>query len=188
MTSDAKTESRAFVVLPPDSPDLVVMAVIAVPFGIKGWVKLQTFTEDENTLADYEMWWVEQINPKAGWRLCKREAFEVKPNGVLAKFESCNDRTMSEAYRGRRIALLRSELPPLEDNEAYQVDLIGYAVLNLQGHEFGRIVEFLETGANDIMVCRAQEREFLIPVIDSVIHAIQHDERRVLIDWQLDYL
>jgi 16S rRNA processing protein RimM len=175
-------------VLPLDSPDVVVMAAVAVPFGIKGWVKLHTFTENEHTLGDYDAWWVEQINPKEGWRLSKREAFEVKPNGVLAKFEACDDRTTSEAYRGRRIALLRSDLPQLDEHEAYQIDMIGYAVQNLQGHAFGSIVEFLETGANDIMVCRQADREFLIPVIDSVIQSIHHDQRQVIVDWQLDYL
>jgi 16S rRNA processing protein RimM len=171
--------------------ELVVMAKIAIPFGIKGWVKLHVFTEEDDSLGAYEQWWVEEINPKQGWVLREVQAFEVKPNGILAKFAGCDDRTASEAWRGRSIAVLRNSLPALDEGDAYQIDMIGYAVVNVQGQSLGTISEFVETGANDVIVTQrkvgASTVEHLIPSVEAIVQTIDHDAKTVTVDWQLDY-
>jgi 16S rRNA processing protein RimM len=191
-TVSAKTQtSQSQVQRPAGDSEIVVMARIAIPFGIKGWVKLHVFTEEDDSLGAFDQWWVEEINPKLGWVLRKVEAFEVKPNGVLAKFAGCDDRNASEAWRGRSIAVLRGDLPTLDAGDAYQIDMIGYAVVNLQGESLGAISEFIETGANDVIVTQrvvgTTPHEHLIPAADTIVIKIDHDAKCVTVDWQLDY-
>ncbi len=164
------------------------MARVAMAFGIKGWVKLHAFTASDDGLGEFTHWWVEEQNPKLGWTLRKVEAFEVKPNGILVKFEGCDDRTTSEAMRGRGISIPRSELAPLEEDEHYQADMVGYQVHNIEGHSFGVVDGFIETGANDVMVAKhADGTERLIPVVDHVMVKIDAEAKQVTVDWQLDY-
>jgi 16S rRNA processing protein RimM len=69
--------------------------------------------------------------------------------------------------------------------------MIGYDVVNLQGQSLGMISEFVETGANDVIVTQRKAGtemvEHLIPAVDAVVQKIDHDAKRVMVDWQLDY-
>ena len=78
-------------------------------------------------------------------------------------------------------------LPRLQAGEYYWSDLVGLRVESLQGEPLGVVASMLETGADDVMVLRG-DRERLIPfVIDEIVHEVNLDEQRMVVDWQPDY-
>ncbi len=172
--------------VPPD--DLVVMARIAAPWGVKGWFKIQPFSELDDALADYSEWWLRR---QAGaWELCKVEAFQPHGKQMVAKLAGVDDRDAAFALRGTEVAVPRSSLPRVGDNEYYWSDLIGLEVRNLQSQTLGHIREMLEAGAHDVMVVARQTpdaSDLLIPFVGAVVHDVDMQGRCVHVDWQEDY-
>jgi 16S rRNA processing protein RimM len=164
--------------------DLVVMARIAAPFGIKGWVKLHTFTESPDSLDAYASWLIK--GPK-GWEEIELEDFAVNAKGAVAKLKGCDDRGAAELLRHREIAIPRAALDEPEDGAHYWIDLIGADVVNPLGERLGRVETLMETGANDVLVVKEGSIERLIPFVDEVILKVDREAKVVTVNWGKDY-
>jgi len=159
------------------------MGRIAAPYGVKGWVKIQTFTETLDSLLDYPAW---QIGNNGQWRNAQVEEASVHGEFLVAKLKECNDRDAAFALRGQEIAVFRDELPEPEDNEYYWEDLIGLSVVNREGIKLGQVVKLLETGAHDVLVVK-NEKEHLIPFVEVYVLNVDLAQGRIEVDWQPDY-
>jgi len=161
------------------------MGRVAGAQGILGWVKLKTYTEFADSLADFPVWWLG--DEKQPWREITVEKFAVQSKGLIAKFPGCNDRTAAEKYKGLLVAVPRSSLPQQSDDEYYWADLIGLAVINLAGTSLGTVDNLMDTGANQVLCVRGKSGEILIPFIASVIRQVNLAEKVIRVDWSADW-
>jgi 16S rRNA processing protein RimM len=159
------------------------MGRITAPFGIKGWVKLRSFSAAPENLLAYTQWW---IGNEANWQEYRIEQAKVQSGAVVAKLAGCEDRDAAMLYRGREVAVARAALPQPSENEFYWADLIGLTVMNVDGFDFGAVSEVLETGANDVLVVQG-ERERLIPFTEPVVKQVDMVVRVIRVDWGVDY-
>jgi 16S rRNA processing protein RimM len=159
------------------------MGRIAAPFGVKGWMKVWPLTAQARNLLDYPVWWVERDGE---WHKHEVAGAKVQTSNVVARLAGCEDREAAAAFRGRSIAVPRSELPQTQAGEHYWADLIGLAVVNGNAQELGRITGILQTGANDVLVVEG-ERERLIPFIAGVIREVDVPAGAVRVEWDPDY-
>lgn len=165
---------------------MVVMGRVAGAQGIRGWVKLKTYTEYEDSLTDYPVWWLgDGVQP---WREIEVESFELHSKGLTAKFAGCEDRTTAERYKGLLVAVPRDSLPQAEDGEYYWSDLIGMQVVNLEGVSLGKVNDLLETGANDVLCVTGENSEILIPFIAQAIQRVDVEGKVIHVDWAADWL
>ncbi len=160
------------------------MARVGAPFGIKGWLKLQTFTESPDSLDEYASW---LLKSGAGWEEFELEDFAVNVKGVFAKLKGCDDRTAAEKLVKREIGIPREALGDLEEGEVLWIDLIGSDVVDTLGKRLGKIETLIETGANDVLVVKLGGEEMLIPFIDEVIVKVDRDARQVTVSWSGEY-
>jgi 16S rRNA processing protein RimM len=161
------------------------MGRVIAALGIKGWVKVKAFTEVADGLADYPVWWLED---KSGWTPVAVEDTALSNKGLGALLEGINDRNAAERLRGTNIGLPRDQLPQLDKDEIYWIDLIGLAVRNAKSESLGTIDNLLETGANDVLVVKAEDgTERLIPFIPQVVLNVDRENRLMTVDWELDY-
>jgi len=167
----------------PEPDNIAVMGRIVAPFGVKGWVKLKVFTETPDSLLNYPAWWLAVAN---GWQKYAVAEAEFHSKGLVVRLEGVSDRTGAEALSGTDVGVPRKAFPEPEADEFYWADLIGLEVVNRQEESLGKIEELLETGANDVLVVRG-DRERLIPYVASIILAVDLHDRRVVVDWDLDY-
>ncbi len=163
--------------------DLVVMGRLAVPFGVQGWLKVHTYTELADTLADYGEW---KIAIQGSWRAYTVLDWKLHSTGLVALLDGVSDRDAALALRGSEIAIPRASLPVAPENEYYWSDLIGMTVLNEQDILLGEIAEILEAGAHDVLVVKG-DRERLIPFVEQIVRHVDVSARRVTVDWQADY-
>ena len=159
------------------------MGRISAPFGVKGWVKVQPLTAQARSLLDYPVWWVER---DGGWDRHDIAAARVQSEAVVAQLAGCEDRDAAAVFRGRGIAVPRSELPQTQAGEHYWADLIGLTVVNGKAQNLGRITGILQTGANDVLVVEG-ERERMIPFIAAVIREVDVPAGAVRVEWESDY-
>jgi 16S rRNA processing protein RimM len=169
--------------------DAVVMARVTAPFGIKGWLKLQTFTEYADSLDQFDSWFVSSAN---GWQAIEVEDFAVNVKSVVAKLKGIDDRTAAEKLGKRDIAVPRSWLDQPEKDEYYWIDLIGASVVNEAGEALGTIETLMETGANDVLVVRSGESagnsagstEILIPFVSEYLANVDRQNKVVTVRWE----
>lgn len=172
------------------------MGRIVAPYGIKGWIKIQPFTQQQRGLLDYPRW---QVGQDGEWRLRTVEVAKVHGATVVAKLEGVADREQAAALQGMRIAVSRDDFPAPATNEFYWADLVGLKVVNADGVALGSVTRVFETGANDVLVVEeklagavaneevANQRERLLPFIATVIRQVDIAGGTIIVDWDADY-
>jgi 16S rRNA processing protein RimM len=132
------------------SPDVLV-AILASPFGVKGWVKAKTYTETPAALKKYlDVYCLES----GAWVHRRISAVNEHKGLAVVKIQGIDDRDQAQSVRGLHLYVYRSQLPCLSEGEYYLCDLLGLSVQNVEGVFLGIIRDFLETGANTVMVLR----------------------------------
>ncbi|MCX7626971.1 MAG: ribosome maturation factor RimM [Methylophilaceae bacterium] len=162
---------------------MVVMGRVTAPYGVRGWIKIQPFTETPGNLLGYKPWWITGLK---GWEKIEIDQARLHGKFIIAKPAGCHDRDAAFVLKGREIAVPRESLPGTEAHEYYWTDLIGLHVRNLQQFDFGKVVNVFETGANDVLVVQG-ERERLIPFVDQVIKEVDLATGKILVDWDADF-
>ncbi len=163
--------------------DPVILGRITGIFGVRGWVKVFSYTEPREAILDYGRW---LLSKDGGWREAKLAEGKRHGKTVIARIEGVNDRDEAETLIGIDIGVPREELPEAEAGHYYWADLEGLEVVRRDGSRVGTVAELLETGANDVMVVRG-EREILIPfVMDRVIVGVDLAKGVITVDWDWD--
>lgn len=172
--------------LPEDPDSMVIMGRIAAAQGIKGWIKVQPYTEYLDSLLDYKSWWLgEEQGP---WREVDVLQCELHNKTLVAQLPDCPDRNAAEKMKGLLIAVPRSSLPQHSGDEYYWSDLIGLAVVNEADVQLGTVANLLETGANQVLSVTGESGEILIPFVASAIKQVDVKNRVIRVDWAADYL
>jgi 16S rRNA processing protein RimM len=159
------------------------MGRIVGPFGVQGWLKVKPFTEQPDSLADFESW---VVDGPGGWQVLALEGFELHSKGPVAKLAGCDDRNAVERLHGRDVAIPRQALGEAEEGTLFQVDLVGLQVVEESGEVLGRVDSFFATGETSVMVVRG-ERERLIPFVPGFVKAVDREAGRVTVEWKADY-
>lgn len=167
-----------------DAPRRVVVGEVAGVFGVRGWVRVYSYTEPKENILRLSPWYLGEAGAWAAYRLVEGRRHA---KGIVALLEGCGDRDGAAALVGRQIAVYREQLPPPAEDELYWADLEGLRVLNLQGIVLGVVDHLFATGANDVLVVRG-DRERLIPFVwDEVIREVALDRREMCVDWDADF-
>jgi 16S rRNA processing protein RimM len=162
----------------------ITIGRFGAPYGVKGWMKIQSFTVPVENILDYEPWYIEQ---NGDWQAISLSGQRKHNQGVVATIEGCDDREQTVQYRNVDIAVPRNELPELEQNEYYWTDLEGLKVNTVTGKELGIIDHVFATGANDVLVVKG-EKEHLVPyLLEQVVKKIDLDNNTMLIDWDTEF-
>jgi len=166
----------------------VIIGSIVSAYGVKGWVKVRSFTETPNAIVDFDSWLVGQ---DGRWQRYSLLNYRTHGQGLVVQLERCDDRDDAEALKGMEIAVDHSALPELKSGEYYWSDLLGKMVVNTQGEEYGHVTKLMETGANDVLVVapsagRSQE-EILIPYVNEVVIEVDQRNNLIRVNWSLDY-
>lgn len=148
-------------------------------YGIKGWVKLFSWTQPRENLLRYA-----HFDDGQGKALNMLEA-RVQGKGLVAHFEGCDSRDDAQQLQGVSLHVPRASLPPTEEDEYYWSDLIGATVVDRHAGVLGAVDHLIETGSNDVLVVRsAAGREQLLPfVVGDVIVAVDVEGKRIDVDW-----
>lgn len=169
--------------------DAVEVGRVVGAWGIKGGIKVQPFASDPQALFSTKRW---HLKPPAGPGAAAPPLLRVtqaREHGgvVLATVQEVPDRNAAEALRGARVFVARSSFPTAGADEYYWVDLIGCSVVNREGQALGTVTDLLDTGAHSVLRVAQGETERLIPFVAAYVDAVSLSERRVQVDWGLDF-
>lgn len=171
--------------------DFVLLGCVGAPYGIKGWMKITTYTDLPENIFDYSPW---KVEIQGEWREVEVAEWRRHNKGVVARFADSEQRDDAQRLTGCKIGVAADQLPTLEEDEFYWRELIGMKVINVGGYDLGEVIDLMETGSNDVLVVKANVRdafgkkERLIPMVEeSVIKNVDRDIRTITVDWQPDF-
>jgi 16S rRNA processing protein RimM len=162
-----------------DRDRLTCIGVIAAAHGIKGEVKVTPFT---NTPEYYERARMVILETPRGLAAFSVARIRTAGGHWIVALEGVEQRDGAEALQGALVLLEDSELRPLAPGEYFQHDLIGCTVETLGGEVVGRVEEIMETGANDVLVVSRGGEQVMIPMVQTVVKAVDITAKRVSID------
>jgi 16S rRNA processing protein RimM len=162
------------------SPRSVEVGRLGAAHGVRGWLRVQSFTDPPQRLFEWTRWRLESGS--------EMKLLEVRPqgDGWIARLEGIDERDAASRLTGQLVLVDRDELPPTTGREHYRADLVGYEVKNGDGALLGVIEHFIDTPANAVMVIKG-EREHLVPVSAQHLRSVDQVARRVIVDWPEDF-
>ena len=169
----------------PASQRMILLGRLHGAFGVRGELKLESFTEPKSAILRYQPWILRDA------RGVERELAGARGRetnkGLVATFPDIVDRDAADALRGTEVWAPRSALPPPKPGEYYWIDLEGLRVVNLEGVDFGTVSHLFSTGANDVLVALG-ERERMIPFLEpDYITSVDFDAGVVTVDWDASF-
>lgn len=167
------------------SPDDKVLAgVITGAHGIKGEVKLRSFTADPEAIAAYG-----PLLTSRGESI-EIEKLRAQKDGFIAVLKGVSDRNKAETLKGVELFLKRRQLPEPENDEVYFHDLIGLVAVDRSGEKFGTVIAVPNFGAGDLLEIRrdGDDETVLVPFAESYVPAIDLEKKELLLDLPEDYL
>jgi 16S rRNA processing protein RimM len=129
-----------------ENDNLIFVAQVGAAHGVKGEVKITTFTADPMALAGYKTLMRQDGSPA----LAITSARPAK-GGIVARLKGVADRNAAEALRGLKLYISRDSLPEPEEDEFYLADLIGLAVETESGEPLGKVKAVQDFGAGDLL-------------------------------------
>jgi 16S rRNA processing protein RimM len=165
-------------------PRLVEVGRLGAAHGVRGWLRVQSFTDPPQRLFEWRRWLLQ----KEGGVTREMKLSEARPqgNGWIAKLEGVEERDAASRLVGQMVLVEREELPPTQGREHYRSDLLGFEVKNLEGALLGVVDHFVDTPGNAVMVIRGA-REYLVPVTQQHLRQIVVSDRTLIVDWPADF-
>jgi 16S rRNA processing protein RimM len=158
--------------------DRVLVGEIGAPQGLKGEVRLRSYTKEPQAIAEYG-----PLQDETGARSFEIETVRGTPKALIARFKNVPDRDAAAALTGTKLYVLRSRLPAREADEWYYADLIGLAVVDEEGAPLGTVAAIHNFGAGDIVEIRPVEGgpDLLVPFTETTVPKVDIDAGRLTV-------
>jgi 16S rRNA processing protein RimM len=172
--------------------ETLVVGRITTVFGVRGWVKVYSFTEQVETLCSFQPWWVET---ESGLKQLMVDEWRRHGENLVAHIVGIDDRDLAQTWCGKDILVEKEKLPELKNDDFYWYQLEGLTVVtHHQGDQIrlGRVKSLLETGANDVLVVKGDaesidREERLIPYVDQFVTSVSLVDKRIDVIWDPDF-
>lgn len=169
----------------------VVLGKLGSCHGIKGWLKITTYTDSVEGIFDYSPWLIKE---QGEWREVKVTQWRFQGKAVIAELEGVTTREQAQMLTNCEIAVPAEDMLDLPVDEFYWRDLIGCEVVNINGYNMGKVQQIVETGSNDVLLVKANAKdgfgkvERMIPfVTEQFIQSVDISAKQILVDWDPDF-
>jgi 16S rRNA processing protein RimM len=164
------------------SGNKILVGKISNPHGIKGWVKVISFTDPIENILSYKKWTISDNETEKTYCL---EDSRIQGNKIVIKLEGVNNRDDADLLKNLQIEVNRSDLPKLDENSYYWEDLVDFNVIDIKGMHVGKVDSLFRTGSNDVLVIINETKQrLLVPfIMEEVIKYVDLDKELISIDW-----
>ncbi|MCR3756032.1 MAG: ribosome maturation factor RimM [Sodalis sp. Psp] len=174
--------------------DPVILGKIGPVYGIRGWLRVLSSTDDTASIFDYQPWFIKKTSE---WCQIELESWKRhKHQDLIIKIRGIEDRENATLLTNYEIVVDASQLPNLDNNEYYWKDLIGCRVVTTSGYQMGTVIDLMKTGSNDVLVVNANLKnafcttvqEKLIPFLyGQVIKDVDLTTHIIKVEWDPEF-
>lgn len=151
--------------------------------GIKGELKLKSYTQVPENIFLYEKLFIESFDHKIDLKFIRK----TKQN-IICKIENIKTRNDAEKLKGLKLFVTRDSLPKLKDDEFYQSDLLGFQIYNLKRESFGLIVSFNEFGGGLLAEVKNFDKTFYLPMGNKFLKKINYEKKEVILNLDISFI
>ena len=151
--------------------------------GIKGEVKLKSFTEIPENIFSFKEIFIESCeNP------IKLKFIRKFKKVFVCKIENVETRSDAEFFKGLKLFISRKSLPKLIDGEFYHSDLLNFKVYNLSKESFGEVISLEDFGAGLLVEVKKNNKTFYLPMGKAFLKKIDYKNKRIILDLEIDFI
>jgi 16S rRNA processing protein RimM len=183
----------------------LVVGQLAGVFGVKGWLKIRSYTQPDSNIFSYSPWWLKTAQ---GLKKVEVTDYSARPQGFVVQLKGIDDRDVAAQLGKIEIVISADLLPELASDDYYYHQLIGLKIISIfsesgpilpssdavlnedySGVLLGCVSDVLETGANDVLVVKpcqgsVDEQERLIPYVrEQYVIDISLEKGEIQVDW-----
>lgn len=170
-----------------NTENLIIVGKLGSSYGIRGWLRVFSFTEEPDSLFDYKPWYIQRAGK---WQEVEVESFKPHNQDTIVKLKGIDDRDDANLLTNFEIYVNAQDLPDLDEGDFYWKDLIGCKVVTINGYDLGQVSDLMETGSNDVLVVKANlkdafgAKERLIPFVEEqFIKQVDLSAKQITVDW-----
>jgi 16S rRNA processing protein RimM len=146
----------------------ILLGVVIGAQGLKGEVKVKTFTESPEKLGAYGA-----LHAKDGRKFVVNAARASKADIAIVRLDGVSDRNAAEKLKGLELFVARNALPPPDEEEFYHADLIGLSAHDMKGRVLGTVSAIHNFGAGDVIaIRRADGGDMFLPFSRAVVPTV----------------
>ena len=161
----------------------VTVGRVSGVFGVKGWLKVQSYTEPRDNIASFGVWTLRMNGIERSFEV---EDGQGHGGNVIAKLIGIDDPDRARELIGMEIVVERERFPAPKPGEFYWTDLEGLQVRTIAGLSLGRVDHLLATGANDVLVLGGKPERLIPFIVGSVIKQVDLAAGVIVVDWSAD--
>ncbi|WP_348666155.1 ribosome maturation factor RimM [Arsenophonus symbiont of Ornithomya chloropus] len=164
----------------------IILGKLGKTYGIHGWIKIFSFTENIEDIFNYQPWFVQLLKE---WYQLEIEDWKYDNKNIFTKFKNIYNKEYADLMINCKIIIDSGQLPLLKKNEYYWKDLIGCKIFNSHAYYLGHVTNLIATGANDVLVTQNLKDSFgikerLIPFLyQKVIKKVDIATKIIQVDW-----
>ncbi len=165
------------------SANLVVVGRVNGAFGVRGWLKISSFTRPPDKITEYAPWHLRNSG-----RSIEVEVVEARlqGKGLVVRLADVDDRDEAQRMRGMEIVVSRDKLPEPEVGHYYWTDIEGLLVRTTAGEELGRVDHMLSAGAADVMVIEGKRRLLVPFILKDTVVKVDLEAGCIEVNWSSD--
>ncbi|MGL9759976.1 MAG: ribosome maturation factor RimM [Symbiopectobacterium sp.] len=178
--------------LNPSSPvNPIVMGKTGSTYGIRGWLRVFSSTEETESIFNYQPWYIQS---HGSWKIVEIESWKHHKQDLIIKVKGVDDRNAVNLLTNAKIVVDSAKFPDLEEDNYYWKDLFSCKVITSAGYQLGKVTDMIETGSNDVLVVKANlkdafgAKERLIPFLTGqVIKHVDLSTKTIEVDWDPNF-
>lgn len=161
---------------------------MVAPFGVRGWVKVQSYTDPPDSLLQHRQWRLRAPGDDGKGAEQERSVLQGQWDGhaLRVALDGVGDRDTAESLREWEILIERAALPEVAPREYYREDLVGFTVRNTEGVVLGSLQDFLSAPPSVVMLVKG-EREYAVPAGPPHLRRVDLERREIEVDWPADF-
>ncbi|MBI4547032.1 MAG: 16S rRNA processing protein RimM [Ignavibacteriae bacterium] len=159
--------------------DLFAVGKIVGCFGVKGYVRVEAYTESPQRLKTLQKIFIGASTTNV--ITCLIQDIVLNKNSVLIKFDGVNDRTSVERIVGQMLFVEQCDLPILNEGTYFIHDIIGCEVITSEGFHLGRIDDVYKLPAHDLWAMRNRAKVYLIPAVKDFVKTVDVKHKRIVV-------
>ena len=161
----------------------VILGRVSGVFGVKGWLKVQSYTEPRDNIVGFGAWTLRMNGVDHSFEV---EEGHSHAGSVVAKLNGVDDRDRARDWVGADIVVPREQLPATAAGELYWTDLEGLEVRTTTGVVLGKVDHLLATGGNDVLVLDGTPQRLIPFIAGAVVKDVDLRLGIIVVDWSTD--
>ena len=163
--------------------DLIEIGCFVGVHGIKGEVKLKSFTEIPENIFSFR-----EIFTETSENSIKLKFIRKFKQTFVCKIENIETRTDAENLKGLKLFTSRKSLPKLSGKEFYHSDLLNFAVYNLNKESFGNVISLEDFGAGLLVEVNKNNKTYYLPMGKNFLKKIDYKDKQIILDLEKDLI